>query len=65
MTTSTLSPATVPAPASLALSLVLAVAGAVTQLLRYLVLVPALLVAAVHHHRRSGDPCRSVGPTTP
>jgi GT2 family glycosyltransferase len=62
MSTSTLTPATVPAPAALALTVSLAVAAALTRLLRYLVLVPALLVAAVRYQRRSLDPvpvCRA------
>lgn len=56
MTTSTLTPATVPAPAALALAPFLVVAGALLKVLRYLILIPALLVAAVRHQRRSMDP---------
>ena len=56
MTTSTLTPATVPAPTALARTVFLAVAGGVTRMLRYLVLVPALLVAAARHKRRCMEP---------
>lgn len=56
MTTSTLAPAPLPTPAAIALAPFLAVAGALTRVLRYLILVPALLVAAVRHQRRSMDP---------
>ena len=62
MTTSTLTPSTVPAPAALAMTVLLAVTGAATRMLRYLVLGPALVVAAVRHHGRSmdtGSACRA------
>ena len=56
MTTTTLTPAPVPAPAALALAPILAVALTLTRTLRYLVLIPALLVAALRHRRREMDP---------
>ena len=60
MTTTTLvpatTPATIPAPAALALAPFLAVAGALTRVLRYLILIPSLIVAAVRHQRRAMDP---------
>jgi cellulose synthase/poly-beta-1,6-N-acetylglucosamine synthase-like glycosyltransferase len=60
MTTTTLTPATTsattPAPAALALAPFLAVAGVLIRALRYLILIPALLVAAVRHQRRAMDP---------
>ncbi len=62
MTTSTLTPSTVPAPAAVALAALLAVTGVMARILRYLVLAPALVVAAVRHHRSSmdaGSACRA------
>ena len=56
MTTSTLIPAPVPTPAAIALAPFLAVAGAITRMLRYVILIPALIVAAVRHQRRVMDP---------
>jgi GT2 family glycosyltransferase len=60
MTTSTLIPATpatpVPTAAAIAVAPFLAVAGAITRMLRYVVLIPALIIAAVRHQRRAMDP---------
>ena len=56
MTTTTLSPANVPAPSALALAPLVAVVWTFTQLLRFMILAPALMVAAIRHRRRGMDP---------
>lgn len=56
MTTATLSPANVPTPSTLALAPLVAVVWTFTQLLRFMILAPALMVAAIRHRRREMDP---------
>ena len=56
MTTATLSPANVPTPSALALAPLVALVWTFTQLLRFMILAPALMVAAIRHRRRAMDP---------
>ena len=56
MTTTTLTPAAVPAPSVLVLAPLLAAVRGLALVMRYLILIPALIVAAVRHQRRSMDP---------
>jgi len=56
MTTTTLAPAAVPAPSVLVLAPLLAAVRGLALVMRYLILIPALIVAAVRHRRRGMDP---------